>query len=67
MLAGLVSPDSGWIKVGERVFYDGKREVAVKGRDWHGLAGLRAMAAYDGREKHRFWYAPAPYCSFADQ
>src|ERR1700724_930014 len=32
MLAGLVTPDSGWIKVGERVFYDGKREVAVEDR-----------------------------------
>ena len=32
MLAGMVTPDSGWIKVGERVFYDGKREVAVEDR-----------------------------------
>src|ERR1700694_3260468 len=32
MLAGLVTPDSGWIKVGERIFYDGKREVAVEDR-----------------------------------
>jgi ABC-type Fe3+/spermidine/putrescine transport system ATPase subunit len=32
MLAGLITPDSGWIKVGERVFYDGKREVAVEDR-----------------------------------
>jgi ABC-type Fe3+/spermidine/putrescine transport system ATPase subunit len=32
MIAGLITPDSGWIKVGERVFYDGKREVAVEER-----------------------------------
>jgi ABC-type Fe3+/spermidine/putrescine transport system ATPase subunit len=32
MIAGLIMPDSGWIKVGERVFYDGKREVAVEER-----------------------------------
>ena len=32
MLAGLITPDSGWIKVGERIFYDGKREVAVEDR-----------------------------------
>jgi len=32
MLAGLVVPDSGWIKVGDRVFYDGRREVAVEDR-----------------------------------
>jgi ABC-type Fe3+/spermidine/putrescine transport system ATPase subunit len=32
MLAGLITPDSGWIKVGDRIFYDGKREVAVEDR-----------------------------------
>jgi len=32
MLAGLVTPDSGWIQVGGRVFYDGKREVPVEER-----------------------------------
>ena len=32
MLAGLVTPDSGWIKVGDRIFYEGKREVAVEDR-----------------------------------
>ena len=32
MLAGLITPDSGWIKVGERIFFDGKREVAVEDR-----------------------------------
>jgi ABC-type Fe3+/spermidine/putrescine transport system ATPase subunit len=32
MVAGLIKPDSGWIKVGERIFYDGKREVAVEDR-----------------------------------
>src|SRR6202049_624365 len=32
MLAGLIPPDSGWIKSGERVFYDGKRETAVEER-----------------------------------
>lgn len=32
MLAGLVRPDSGWIEIGKRVLYDGKREVAVEER-----------------------------------
>lgn len=32
MIAGLIPPDSGWIKVGEKVFYDGKREVPVEER-----------------------------------
>ena len=32
MLAGLITPDSGWIQVGDRVFYDGKRELAVEDR-----------------------------------
>lgn len=32
MIAGLVTPDSGNIKVGERVFYDEKHEVAVEER-----------------------------------
>ncbi len=32
MIAGLITPDSGWIKVGKRIFYDGKREVAVEDR-----------------------------------
>lgn len=32
MLAGLITPDSGWIKVGDRIFYDGKRELAVEDR-----------------------------------
>lgn len=32
MIAGLVTPDSGSIKVGERLFYDGKRELAAEER-----------------------------------
>jgi len=32
MIAGLITPDSGSIRVGERLFYDGKREVAVEDR-----------------------------------
>lgn len=32
MIAGLITPDSGSIQVGERLFYDGKREVAVEER-----------------------------------
>jgi ABC-type Fe3+/spermidine/putrescine transport system ATPase subunit len=32
MIAGLVAPDSGQIEVGERVFYDGKREMPVEER-----------------------------------
>lgn len=32
MIAGLVTPDSGIIQVGERIFYDGKREIAVEDR-----------------------------------
>lgn len=32
MLAGLITPDSGWIKVGDRLFYDKKREIAVEDR-----------------------------------
>lgn len=32
MLAGLVSPDGGWIQIGDRVLYDGKREVPVEER-----------------------------------
>ena len=32
MIAGLITPDSGWIKVGTRVFYDGKRALAVENR-----------------------------------
>jgi ABC-type Fe3+/spermidine/putrescine transport system ATPase subunit len=32
MLAGLVKPDSGSIQVGLRVFFDGRREVAVEER-----------------------------------
>jgi ABC-type Fe3+/spermidine/putrescine transport system ATPase subunit len=33
MIAGLVTPDSGWIRIGERVLYDGKREMPVEERD----------------------------------
>ena len=33
MIAGLITPDSGWIQVGNRVLYDGKREMAVEERD----------------------------------
>jgi len=33
MLAGLVTPTSGSIEVGGRVFYDGKRELPVEERD----------------------------------
>jgi ABC-type Fe3+/spermidine/putrescine transport system ATPase subunit len=32
MIAGLVTPDRGWIQVGNRVLYDGKREVPVEER-----------------------------------
>jgi len=32
MLAGLVSPESGWIQIGDRVLYDGKRELPVEER-----------------------------------
>jgi ABC-type Fe3+/spermidine/putrescine transport system ATPase subunit len=32
MLAGLVKPNSGYIEVGGRVFYDGKRELPVEER-----------------------------------
>jgi ABC-type Fe3+/spermidine/putrescine transport system ATPase subunit len=32
MIAGLVTPNSGWIKIGDRVLYDGKREVPVEDR-----------------------------------
>ncbi len=32
MIAGLVTPDGGWIQVGDRVFYDGKQEVPVEER-----------------------------------
>lgn len=33
MIAGLVKPDSGLIRVGERVLFDGKREMPVEERD----------------------------------
>lgn len=33
MIAGLVTPDSGWIRIGERVLYDGKKEMPVEERD----------------------------------
>jgi putative spermidine/putrescine transport system ATP-binding protein len=33
MIAGLVTPDSGIIEVGGRLFYDGKREVPAEERD----------------------------------
>lgn len=33
MIAGLVTPDSGWISIGGRVLYDGKREMPVEERD----------------------------------
>ena len=33
MLAGLVTPDSGWIEVGGRLLYDGKREMPVEERN----------------------------------
>jgi ABC-type Fe3+/spermidine/putrescine transport system ATPase subunit len=32
MIAGLITPNSGWIKIGDRVLYDGKREVPVEDR-----------------------------------
>ena len=32
MIAGLVTPDSGLIKIGDRVLYDGKRELPVEER-----------------------------------
>jgi len=32
MIAGLVTPDSGLIKIGDRVLFDGKREVPVEER-----------------------------------
>ncbi|MBA2284259.1 MAG: ABC transporter ATP-binding protein [Ktedonobacteraceae bacterium] len=31
-VAGLVTPDSGWIKIGDRVLFDGKRGVPVEER-----------------------------------
>jgi ABC-type Fe3+/spermidine/putrescine transport system ATPase subunit len=33
MIAGLITPESGHIAVGERVFYDGKRELPIEERD----------------------------------
>jgi ABC-type Fe3+/spermidine/putrescine transport system ATPase subunit len=33
MIAGLIRPDSGWIQVGNRVLFDGKREMPVEERD----------------------------------
>jgi ABC-type Fe3+/spermidine/putrescine transport system ATPase subunit len=33
MLAGLIKPDSGLIQVGERTFYNGKREMPVEERE----------------------------------
>ncbi|QBD79790.1 ABC transporter ATP-binding protein [Ktedonosporobacter rubrisoli] len=32
MIAGLVSPESGWIEIGGRVVYDGRKEVYVEER-----------------------------------
>ncbi|GAC1367535.1 MAG: ABC transporter ATP-binding protein [Ktedonobacteraceae bacterium] len=32
MIAGLETPDSGWIQVGEQVLYDGKRETPIEER-----------------------------------
>lgn len=32
MIAGLVTPESGWMQIGDRVMYDGKREVSVEER-----------------------------------
>lgn len=32
MIAGLVTPESGWIEIGDRVVYDGRREVPVEER-----------------------------------
>ncbi len=32
MIAGLITPNSGWIKIGDRILYDGKREVPVEDR-----------------------------------
>jgi len=32
MIAGLVTPERGWIKIGDRVMYDGKREIPVEER-----------------------------------
>ncbi len=32
MIAGLVTPDRGWIQIGQRILYDGKREVPVEER-----------------------------------
>jgi ABC-type Fe3+/spermidine/putrescine transport system ATPase subunit len=32
MIAGLITPNSGWIKIGDRVLYDGKHEVPVEDR-----------------------------------
>ncbi len=32
MIAGLVAPDSGFIQIGDRVIYDGKREMPVEER-----------------------------------
>ena len=32
MIAGLVTPESGWIQIGDRVMYDGRREVPVEER-----------------------------------
>lgn len=33
MIAGLITPESGWISIGERVLYDGKKELPVEERD----------------------------------
>lgn len=33
MVAGLITPDDGYISVGKRVFYDGKRELPIEERD----------------------------------
>ncbi|GCF11460.1 ABC transporter ATP-binding protein [Dictyobacter arantiisoli] len=33
IIAGLIKPDQGWIQIGERVIYDGRREVPAEERD----------------------------------
>lgn len=33
MIAGLITPESGWISIGKRVLYDGKKELPVEERD----------------------------------
>ena len=60
MIAGLITPDGGYIRVNDRVFYDNGRQLPTEERQLGMVfSGSGALAAHDHRPEYRLWSATA--------